>query len=95
MHSLDKAKWDGKPLVTKTETIVKGAELDSSFSFVNSLYFIGLLLVLLAITNSKPVFMSYLFVTGILGIFLSLVGFYSLHKEVLWNYNALLFNPLF
>jgi len=33
--------------------------------------------------------------TGFLGCFISLVGFYSLHKEVLWNYNAMLFNPLF
>lgn len=95
MHSLDKAKWDGKPLVTKTETIVKGAELDSSFSFVNSIYFIILVLLLITLTNKRPVFLTYLFVTGILGLFLSLVGFYSLHKEVLWNYNALVFNPLF
>ncbi len=95
MHSLNKAKIDGKPLVTKTETIVKGAELDSSFSFVNSIYFIITLLILIAITNKKPIFLTYLFIAGLFGLFISLVGFYSLHKEVLWNYNALLFNPLF
>lgn len=95
MHSLAKAKIDGKPLVTKTETTVKGAELDSSFSFVNSIYFIITLLILIAITNKKPIFLTYLFITGLFGLFISLVGFYSLHKEVLWNYNALLFNPLF
>lgn len=95
MHSLDKAKTNNKPIVTKTETIVKGAELESGFSFVNSIYFIALLLLLISITNKKPIFLSYLFITGLLGLFLSLVGLYSLHKEVLWNYNALLFNPLF
>ncbi|WP_455323386.1 hypothetical protein [Flavobacterium piscinae] len=30
---------------------------------------------------------------GVLGIFLSTVGFYSLHREVSQNYNVLLFNP--
>jgi uncharacterized integral membrane protein len=95
MHSLDKAKYNGKPIVTKTEKIVEGAELESGFSFLNSIYFIALLLLILVITNNKKVFTTYLFLTGLLGLFLSLVGLYSLHKEVLWNYNALLFNPLF
>lgn len=95
MHSLNQAKIDGKPIVNKTKTIVKGAELESEFSFVNSIYFIALLLILLVLSNKKPIFLSYLFLSGLLGLFLSLVGLYSLHKEVLWNYNALLFNPLF
>lgn len=95
MHSLDKAKINGKPIVTKTKKIVKGAELESKFSFLNSVYFIALFLLIMVVTNHKKVFFSYLFVAGILGLFLSFVGLYSLHKEVLWNYNALLFNPLF
>jgi hypothetical protein len=95
MHSLNKAQISGKPIVTKTETIVVGEELESEFSFLNSIYFIALLLLILVIINNKKVFITYLFLTGILGLFLSLVGLYSLHKEVLWNYNALLFNPLF
>ena len=95
MHSLNKAQINGKPVVTKTETIVVGEELESGFSFLNSIYFIALLLLILVITNNKKIFTTYLFLTGLLGLFLSLVGLYSLHKEVLWNYNALLFNPLF
>ena len=39
--------------------------------------------------------MGYLFIGGLLGLFLCLVGFYSQHEELLWNYNALLFSPLF
>lgn len=95
MHSLDKAKINKKPFVTKTETVVKGNKLDTNFSFVNSIYFIALLLILISITNNKPIFLTYLFISGLLGLFLSFVGFYSLHKEVLWNYNTLIFNPLF
>lgn len=95
MHSLNKAKSKGKPLVNKTEIIVKGIPLKATFSFINSSYFIALLLFLIAITNKKPIFLTYFFLTGLLGLFLSLVGLYSLHKEILWNYNVLLFNPLF
>lgn len=95
MHSLDKAKINGKPLVSKKEILVKTGQPEVPFSFVGSIYFVALLLLLLLLTNNRIVFLSYLAVLGLLGLFLCLVGLYSLHREVLWNYNALLFNPLF
>jgi len=95
MNSLDKAMVDGKPLVTKKETLVKGSVLKTEFSFVNSIYFIALLLVIIAITHKKWVYFSYLFILGILGVFFCFVGLYSYHEEILWNYNALLLNPFF
>ncbi len=95
MHSLDKATIDEIPLVVKKETLIQGNELESGFHFVDSIYFIALLLLILVVTNKKKVFLTYLFIAGLLGLFLSLVGLYSLHKELLWNYNALLFDPLF
>ncbi|MFZ4105858.1 DUF4105 domain-containing protein [Flavobacterium sp.] len=95
MHSLDKASIDGIPLVIKKETLIQGNKLESGFHFVDSIYFIALLLLILVVTNKKKVYLTYLFISGLLGLFLSLVGLYSLHKELLWNYNALLFNPIF
>lgn len=95
LNSLDKSKIESKPLVVKKETLIKGAELTSSFSFINSIYFIALILFVIALINNKYVSLSYLFLSGLLGIFLCLVGLYSEHKEVLWNYNALLFNPIY
>ena len=95
LHSLDKAKIQGTPLVLKKTTIVQGNTTKSEFSFFNSIYFIASLLLLLIIINKKPISLTYLFIAGILGLFLTLVGLYSYHKEVLWNYNSLLFNPLF
>ncbi len=95
LHSLDQAKIKGKPLVLKKETIVTGNQPKMPFSFLNSIYFIALLLLVIALSNNRVVFFTYLFVLGLLGLFLSLVGFYSLHREVLWNYNVLLFNPLY
>lgn len=95
MHSLDKAKYDGKPLVTKTETVVEGETIQPQFSFFNSIYIVCVVLLLILIINRKFLFLSYLFITGILGLLLCLIGLYSEHHELLWNYNALLFNPLF
>ena len=95
LHSLDKATVDGKPLVLKKETIVEGEKTEAGFSFVNSIYLICVLLLILIAINKKFLFVSYLFICGILGVFLFLIGLYSEHQELLWNYNALLFNPLF
>jgi hypothetical protein len=95
MNSLDKAIVNNKPLVIKKELLVKGAALESEFSFLNSIYIIALILLLIVAINKPIVSFTYLFIIGLLGLFLCLVGFYSLHKELLWNYNALLFNPLF
>lgn len=95
LNSLDKAKVDGKPLVSKKETLVEGKEIKPKFSFLNSIYFIALILLIIVSIHKKSIYLTTLFVFGLLGIFLSLVGLYSLHQEVLWNYNALLFNPIF
>ena len=95
LHSLDKATIDGKPLVSKKETVVEGEPVPPQFSFFNSIYFISVILLILIIINNKSLFKGYLFVCGILGLFICLIGLYSEHEELLWNYNTLLFNPLF
>ncbi len=95
LHSIDKAKVNGKSLLLKKETIVKANLPEVSFSFLNSIYFIALLLLLLLISNKRYLFLSYLFILGVFGLFLSLVGLFSLHRELLWNCNVLLFNPLY
>ncbi|MBF6639973.1 DUF4105 domain-containing protein [Flavobacterium sp. J49] len=95
MNSLDKATVAGKPLVTNKKTILKGTETKPVFSFFNSIYIIITFFVVLIVINKRWLFLTYLFVAGLLGVFLCLVGLYSQHQEVLWNYNALLFSPLF
>lgn len=94
MHSLDKAKFNGKPLVSKTEIVVSGEEIEPKFSFFNSIYLICSILLILILVNNRVLLMSYLFICGLFGLFLCVVGFFSEHVELLWNYNALLFNPL-
>lgn len=95
LNSLDKATIDGKPLVSIKETVVQGVANQPKFSFFNSIYLICVVLLILIIINNRFIFKGYLFVCGILGLFLCLIGLYSEHQELLWNYNALLFNPLF
>ena len=95
LNSLDKATINGKPFVSKKEIVVQGVTVRPEFSFFNSIYLICMILLILIIINKRILFKCYLFACGILGLFLSLVGLYSQHEELLWNYNALLFNPLF
>lgn len=95
MHSLEKAKFDGKPLVSGTKTVVIGENIEPQFSFINSIYLVCVILLIVIIINKRFLFQSYLFICGLLGLALCLIGFYSDHQELLWNYNALLFNPLF
>lgn len=96
LHSLDQATSNGKSLVIDKRTLVKGTpETQAEFSFFNSIYCIIAFLGLLLLFNKRWLFLTYLFVCGALGLFLCMVGLYSEHQEVLWNYNALLFSPLF
>ena len=95
LHSLNKSKVDGETLVTETEILLNAKTSEDEFSFFNSIYFVALLLLILVLVNNKTLIFSYLFILGLLGLFFSLVGFYSFHKELLWNYNVLLFNPIY
>ena len=95
LNSIDTAKIDGKSIVESKNTIVKGEKANVAFAFLNSIYIIILGLLIVLVLNSKNVFKTYLFFSGIIGLLLCLIGLYSQHQEVLWNYNALLFNPLF
>ncbi len=95
LYSLDRTKINGKPIVNKIEILIKGSTEDPKFSFFNSIYFVSLLVLILVLLNNKTLNLTYLFILGLFGLFFCLVGFYSFHKELLWNYNALLFNPLY
>jgi len=95
MHSLDQAKYNGKPLVSGTRTVVIGEKIAPNFSFFNSIFLICVILLILISINKRFLFNIYLFLCGFFGLFLCLIGLYSEHQELLWNYNALLFNPLF
>ncbi len=93
--NLKQTKYEGKPLISQTETLFKAKRKPLGFSFFDSIYSLIVILLLLVIPNKKITNIIYLVIIGTIGILFSIVTFYSFHKEVYWNYNILLFNPLF
>lgn len=94
MQVLKKTTVDGQPLTLSTETLFEAKPQEKPRSFWNNpiLYAMAILSVLLIRKDKLTAF--YWMVLGLFGVFLSSVGFYSLHEEVLANYNILLFNPI-
>jgi hypothetical protein len=95
LHSvLKNSQYNGKLLVENNKTIFEAEKLEFKESLINSPYLIILLLALIVFINNKKIISVYFTIIALLGVFLLLVGIYSFHEEVLWNYNILLFNPL-
>lgn len=92
--AVSKTKVNGKAIEKSNETILKARPTSVPFNWVNSIYSLIGVLLLLALFGKKWIPIIYFTIAGLLGLFFSLVGLYSLHEEVLWNYNILLFNPL-
>ena len=91
--ALETATLNGQKIAKPTK-VLSEESVTTSFSFINSIYSLLLAMVILILLNKKGVQITYFIFAGLLGLFFSLVGFYSLHEEILWNYNILLFNPL-
>lgn len=64
-------------------------------SIFDSIYTLILILGIIVLARKKWLTNIYFFLLGIVGLFFCLVGLYSLHEEVLWNYNAFLINPIY
>lgn len=92
-NNLEHTEYNGKPLVTQTKTLFQDHRTPRSVWW-DSIYALLFVLVLIVAINNKITTNTYFILLGILGIFFSLVGFYSFHKEIAWNYNVLLFNPI-
>ncbi len=95
IKSLEQAQYNGKPLAQTTKTIYEAPENNFSPSIFNSIYTVIIVLLLIVLAQKNWLTYTYFFILGLLGIFFCSVGLYSDHEEVLWNYNALLFNPFY
>lgn len=94
MESLKVATFQGKPISGAPKTLLNATRVPEEHSIWNNIYTLSLLLLLLVLVRKAWVYLIFLSIIGLLGVFLSLVGFYSLHEELAINYNVLLFNPL-
>lgn len=95
MEVLKTTKHNGKLLVEKTETLFKANSVEANFSFFNSPLLLILILGAIVLVNKKWLTNTYLVILALIGLFFIAVNLYSEHREVLWNYNILLFNPLY
>lgn len=95
MQELKTVKYNGKPLVKETVTIFEAKKELLPFNFFDSIYILIAVLGVIILLNNRTVTSVYFILLGLLGLFFSLVGLYSFHHEVLWNYNVLLFNPFY
>lgn len=93
MENLKLTKFNYKPIVENVVVLNKSKVEEKATSWWNNFYFFAAFFVLIVVLNQKYINLIYLSVLGLMGIFFSLVGFYSLHHEVCQNYNVLLFNP--
>ena len=86
--------YKNKPLISETNTVFE-ANRTTPFSYLDSIYSLIAILLLFVILNKKATNIIYFSVLGFMGLFFSVMSIYSFHKELFWNYNILLFNPLF
>lgn len=93
-EAISYTKINGDSIEKSNETILEVSKPEVPFNWLNSIYSLITILLVLVILNKKWITISYFVFAGLLGLFFSLVGLYSLHEEILWNYNILLFNPL-
>ena len=91
---LKKALEQNPTISRPTVTLFAATPQEISSNWINSFYSLFALMVLLIVSQKKWIQITYFTLAGLLGVFFSVVGLYSLHEEVLWNYNILLFNPL-
>ena len=93
-EAISYTKVNDNAIEKSNKRILEVNQPEVHFNWLNSIYSLITILLALVLANKKWIQISYFVFAGILGIFFSLVGLYSLHEEILWNYNILLFNPL-
>ena len=90
--SLKVIQFENHPLCKESKTLLEYKK-HSPNTWWNNYYTFAMLLVFIVVFNKKSIDLFYLVLMGTLGVFFGLVGFYSFHQELSYNYNLLLFNP--
>lgn len=93
LKSLEVTKSNNELIAQKTKVLFEQDKSLNSKSWWNSINSFILFLALVLLLNKNKIYLAFLVLLGLLGIFLSAVGFFSLHREISQNYNVLLFNP--
>ena len=90
--SLKVIQFENHPLCKESKTLLEYKKQTPN-NWWDNYYTFAVLLVFIVVFNKKSIDLFYLVSMGMLGVFFGLVGFYSFHQELSYNYNILLFNP--
>lgn len=92
LESIKTSRFQKQPLSTAVIPLLSFEKEDSK-SWWNNWYTYLVFLLLILLVKKRSLQYSYLTIMGLLGLFFCFMGFYSLHHELEYNYNMLLFNP--
>jgi hypothetical protein len=95
MEGIKKSINNNQVLCNSTEVVNVKSAPEPPFSISNSWIIYVFVLGFVILINKKSVYLTYLILNGILGVFLFTIGFISMHNELSLNFNILLFNPLY
>jgi len=93
-NNLQNLKVDLQPICKESRPLLNAEKSEIPFSWWNNFYVFCLFFVIVLLSNKPAIYKSYFVLLGLLGFFFIFAGFYSLHKELVNNYNILLFNPI-
>lgn len=91
-ESLKKVPFQNRLLINQSKTIIEFNK-EIPLSWWNNFYSYIITLLCIAFINKKAVNLFYLSIIALLGLFFAWMSLYSLHAELAYNYNILLFNP--
>ncbi len=96
LEGIDNTQTSNGKLSQPSITVYKQHKEEKGFLFWNSYYSFAIIIALLLLSSkNKTVQYTILTISALLGVLFCANGLYSLHKELLYNYNILLFSPLF
>ncbi len=91
--NLSLSQFNHHALCAESKSILDFKKMPTS-SWWNNMYSYLIFLILIIVINNRKLDLVYLSLLGFLGLFFGFMGFYSLHQELLNNYNIALFSPL-
>jgi len=93
-NNIQNLKVNNQPICKENKKLLDFEKEDIPFSWWNNFYVFCLVFVIIIALNKPSIYNAYYMILGFLGLFFVFAGFYSLHRELVNNYNVLLFNPI-
>ena len=93
-NNIQNLKVGKQPICKENKKLLDFEKEDIPFSWWNNFYLFCLVFVIIIALNKPSIYNAYYMILGFLGLFFVFAGFYSLHRELVNNYNVLLFNPI-